>query len=234
MKHIRISAREILTDIRAGMSDGALMEKYGLSVRSLPKIKEDLLQQGLATPADLCCGNGCPVSEKISVSAKSFIASFHETADDFALMGRYSLNPRQLQQIYELLLGKGLLSEYEFHNRECKSPELKQMELPEIDETTAVDLTQELSGSLKGYHKIGDNLPSIASVKRVSWVEDGPLQAAGTDAAGRRPRLGSASAPCPQCGRPRVKESPETCQYCGVVFAKVKADKKGCGPAVWD
>jgi hypothetical protein len=234
MKHIRISAREILTDIRTGMSDGALMEKYGLSVRSLPKIKDDLLKQGLATPADLGCGNGCPVSEKISISAKSFITSFRETPDDFALMEKYSLNPGQLQQVYEQLLGKGLLMEYEFHNRDCRSPELKHMELPEIDETTAVDLTQELSGSLKDYHKIGNNLPSIASVKRVSWVEDGPLQEEGAGADRRQPRTGSVSVPCPQCGRPRAKESPETCQYCGVVFAKVKGEEKRGGPAVWD
>ena len=234
MKHIRISAREILTDIRAGMSDGALMEKYGLSVRSLPKIKDDLLEQGLATPADLGCSNGCPVSEKISISAKSFIASFRETPDDLALMEKFSLNPRQLQQTYEQLLGKGLLSEYEFHNRGCKSPELRQMELPEVDETTAIDLTQELSGSLKNYHRISDTLPSAASVKRASWLEDGPGQDAGTGADRWLPRTGSLSAPCPQCGRARVKEFPDTCQYCGVVFAKVKGEKKRGGPAVWD
>jgi hypothetical protein len=233
MKHIRINAGQILEDIRTGMSDGALMEKYGLSVRSLPKVKAELQKLGLIAPGELSCSNGCPVSEKISINARDFVKAFRESPDDFTLMNKYSLKPGHLQRVYRQLLAKGLLTEYEFHHRERKSPELQSMELPEIDETTAVDLTEELSGRLKNYHKIGTVLPGTRSVKRPSRIEGGPLEAAGLRGTPQEPCTESPTGPCPQCGKPKVKEFPDTCQFCGVVFAKLKGDKKRSGAAIW-
>ncbi len=234
MKHIRISAKEILADIGAGMTDGALMEKYGLSVRSLPKVKSELLKLGLPASHVPESANGCPVSEKISISAKDFMKAFRETPDDFALMQRYSLSSELLRSVYEQLLAKGVLSEYEFYHRDRKCAELHQMELPEIEDSTAIDLTQELSGALKDYHKFEDVPLRSLAAKRASWVEDGPFPSAGSHTDARGPRGRHASGPCPKCGKSRSIEHADSCPFCGIVFDKIKADRKHGGPAFWD
>ncbi len=234
MKHIRISARAILADIEAGMADAALMEKYGLSVRSLPKVKS-AVRKLTSTPAyEAEPTNGCPVSERISISAKDFIKTFRATPDDFALMKRYSLSPELLKSVYEQLLAKRVLSEYEFHHRERKCAELHQMELPEIEDSTAIDLTQELSGALEDYRKIEDVPVRSLAAKRESWVVDGPFPSEDPRAGSQGSRRGHSEGPCPKCGRPRPDEYADSCPYCGVVFAKVKTDKKRGGPAVWE
>lgn len=234
MKHIRVSAKEIVKDIQDGMSDGALMEKYGLSVRSLPKVKSELVKMGMTVPRAPASSNGCPVSGKISISAKDFIKSFRENSDDFALMERYALSPDLLKSVYEQLLSKGVLSEYEFYHRERKCAELREMELPEMEDSTAIDLTQGLYGALKDYHKIEDVPSRNLAAKRATWVEDGPFPSADPHARARGPRSRHATGPCPKCGRARSIEHEDSCPFCGVVFEKLKADKKRGGPSVWD
>jgi len=53
MAKIRISGREVLADIRSGMDDAGLMEKYGLSSRGIIQLMGRLVSLGLLTPAEL-------------------------------------------------------------------------------------------------------------------------------------------------------------------------------------
>lgn len=234
MKNIRISAKEILSDIKAGMSDAALMEKYGLSVRSLPKVKEELMKLGLAGQGEIGPRDACPVSAKIAVNARDFVKSFDETPDDFVLMEKYFLSSKQLQQVYERLLEKGLLTEYEFHGRDRKSPELKGMELPEIEDSTAVDLTQGLREALReGFHTETEHTIG-RPIKRELWIEEGPGQSTRSEGRCSQTPSGFRPGPCPGCGKPKTADSPDTCPYCGVVFAKVKVDTGRARLSVWD
>lgn len=48
-----VSAREVITDIRSGMSDATLMEKYGLSAKGLQRLFGKLLKAGAIQQRDL-------------------------------------------------------------------------------------------------------------------------------------------------------------------------------------
>ena len=53
MAKITIDARQVLLDIRAGMTDTALMEKYKLSARGLQSLFKKLLDGGIIKQDDL-------------------------------------------------------------------------------------------------------------------------------------------------------------------------------------
>jgi len=53
MARKRIRGREILKDIRAGIDDVGLMEKYGLSARGILQLMGKLVSQGLLSPSEL-------------------------------------------------------------------------------------------------------------------------------------------------------------------------------------
>jgi hypothetical protein len=48
-----IKARELLSDIRAGVDDAGLMEKYGLSARGVLQALNRLIAEGLMSPSEL-------------------------------------------------------------------------------------------------------------------------------------------------------------------------------------
>ncbi|HMK37346.1 MAG TPA: hypothetical protein VK463_19890 [Desulfomonilaceae bacterium] len=49
----KISANELLTDIRAGMDDAGLMEKYGISAKGILTVMNTLIWKGLMSPSEL-------------------------------------------------------------------------------------------------------------------------------------------------------------------------------------
>jgi len=38
---------------------------------------------------------------------------------------------------------------------------------------------------------------------------------------------------CPRCGSPKTRHSVDSCQYCGIVFAKLKAAGKPVKIPIW-
>lgn len=62
MSKRRITAREMLVDVRQGISDPALMEKYKLSAQGLQSVFQKLLKAGVMTQAQLDARN--PLSER--------------------------------------------------------------------------------------------------------------------------------------------------------------------------
>jgi hypothetical protein len=125
MKKIRVNARAIVGDIKEHVGLKSLMEKHGLSYRHLQKVKEMLLEKGWVTRGELEYLNPADASVQINVSAKDFLASFRTRPDDFHLMERFRLTAKDLRMIYERLIQAGLLSEYEYHCRDRKAPELE-------------------------------------------------------------------------------------------------------------
>lgn len=49
----KIRAKEIMADIKAGMDDAWLMEKYGLSPKGIITLMSRLIWEGLMTPEEL-------------------------------------------------------------------------------------------------------------------------------------------------------------------------------------
>ena len=126
MKKIRVNARAIVCDIKEHVGLKSLMEKHGLSYRHLLKVKEMLLDKGWVTRGELDYLNPADASAQMTVQAKDFLASFRNRPDDIHLMDRFRLTAKDLRKVYERLIQAGLLSEYEYHCRDRKAPELEE------------------------------------------------------------------------------------------------------------
>ena len=64
MEKRKITAREVLRDIRSGLSDQDLMEKYTLSAQGLQSVFHKLVNAGVITQAEL--DDRVPISERNS------------------------------------------------------------------------------------------------------------------------------------------------------------------------
>jgi transcription initiation factor IIE alpha subunit len=53
MTRKKIRGSEIVNDIRSGVDDAGLMEKYGLSAKGILKLMGKLISQGLISPSEL-------------------------------------------------------------------------------------------------------------------------------------------------------------------------------------
>ncbi|MGO9567733.1 MAG: hypothetical protein ACLP5H_09345 [Desulfomonilaceae bacterium] len=49
----KIKARELLSDVRSGVDDAGLMEKYGLSARGVLQALNRLIAEGFMSPSEL-------------------------------------------------------------------------------------------------------------------------------------------------------------------------------------
>lgn len=111
----RIDAKQALKDIRAGLDDAALMNKYNLSSKGLQSLYGKLMAAGLlhtevieeAGPS----GEVKPGAGVREVSAKSAIMDIKAGMSDEALMGKYRVSATGLQNMFEQLLDAGLITE---------------------------------------------------------------------------------------------------------------------------
>jgi hypothetical protein len=55
MSKPKLSAKEVVQDIRAGMTDGELMAKYNLSAKGLQSVFQKLIDAGILISAELEC-----------------------------------------------------------------------------------------------------------------------------------------------------------------------------------
>jgi hypothetical protein len=53
LKNRSLKAKDILNDLRAGMDDALLMEKYGLTPRGIANLLDKLVSQGLLSPEEI-------------------------------------------------------------------------------------------------------------------------------------------------------------------------------------
>jgi len=223
MKRVRVSAKDFLHHIRNGATDQVLMDKYDLSPRSLSKVKRALLERGLASPAELGISHTLPEAPKNRVNAKTFLQDFRKCPDDLFLMKKYSISVEQLQKVYQILIEKGLLDEYEYHCRDRKAPELTGVETVPPEDLTAVSLVEDLSGSLRDYFAIpASSLTKSrarASRKHASSSSD--------------PSPGKPRQVCPNCGKLLGPDAGTSCIHCGVVFTKAEERCRQDKIAIW-
>jgi len=110
-----IDAKAALDDIRAGMNDAALMEKYNLSVRGLQSLYSKLEAEGLLDRFIFGNEPSGPQdhkhSEKKELSAKKALADLKKGLSDQALMEKYRLSGRGLQSMFTKLLEAKLVDE---------------------------------------------------------------------------------------------------------------------------
>ncbi|MDQ7784734.1 MAG: hypothetical protein RDU20_17765 [Desulfomonilaceae bacterium] len=92
MEKRRITAREILGDVRRGAGDPALMEKYKLSAQGLQSVFQKLLKAGVLTQQEL--DDRVPVSERtVDLGLNVCRACGHIEAKDFTKCPRCGYVP---------------------------------------------------------------------------------------------------------------------------------------------
>lgn len=232
MKLIRISGTEIANDIRAGATDDQLVAKYGLSLRSLAKVKNALLERGSIVPEDLMLSQ-TSIPHRPPVSIAQFLRAFRSNPDDVHMMSEYSLSPEELDEVYSVLMIGGFLSEYEYNCRTSKASIDKPENAVAADDSTAVDLTDGRSvGIERDIRRFLDSCEWASD--SVSQVHKGlgHSQNVGTNGSGNRvAELECGS--CPKCRTPKSSKSPEACLHCGVVFSKYEQHLRKMRVAIW-
>jgi uncharacterized protein (DUF433 family) len=93
----RVSAKEVLDDIKSGMDDPALMEKYQLSSKGLQRLFKELVGAGLWP-------------ERRSVRARDVLRDVQRGAGRAELMDKYGLSFRGLQALVTLFVDAGVVS----------------------------------------------------------------------------------------------------------------------------
>jgi hypothetical protein len=228
MKKIRVNARAIVDDIKACASLISLMEKHGLSYGSLVKTRDILLEKGLVTREDLQYLNLADTPRRTTVPAKEFLAYFRNRPDDFHLMDRFRLTPKELRRIYEQLIKAGLLSEYEYNCRERKAPELEEPVTNVSETSTEVTLLKSVFDDGWGADRIDPEiLPEDLRSRRVLADKSPSTKRGNRRSSPPSDSTGDVNeettlAVCPNCGCPSDASSPHACLCCGIVFSKIK------------
>jgi hypothetical protein len=240
MKKIRVNAAAIVGDLRQRMGLKAILEKHGISYANMLKVRKLLVERQLAAPEEFDYLNLSEAASGHSVSAKEFLASFRSKPNDLHLMKRYNLTVKELQVIYDTLMLAGVLSEYEYHTRDVKAPELDEPTGLGGEASTEVTLLRNeleprcvipLRGGdiepRKSFPK--DSVPNKAISARGQTVRAQNQSQPGSD-----PEDALIPKHCPKCGLQSHPSSPDACIYCGVVFTKAKPDPRYEGVAIWD
>jgi hypothetical protein len=239
MKKIRVNARAIVADIKEHVGLKSLMEKHGLSYRHFRKVKEMLVEKGLVTREELDYLKPADASAQINLQAKDFLASFRTRPDDFHLMERFQLTAKDLRMIYERLIQAGLLSEYEYHCRDKKAPELEEPFTNLSEASTEVTLIRSVFDGGWGVYRAEEEAtprPSLPrEIRAYKSSSTRPPDRLSRPLANRRSEVNEEStlAVCPNCGCPAEASSPDACVCCGIVFSKLKRVPNSKRTPIW-
>jgi len=144
MSKKQINIRQAVRDIRAGMDDYQLMDKYRLAARGLQSLFSKLVEIGALQPSELHNrmpgftetaviaghvgeppgksspqGQDEPTSGRTPplIRAKDAIRDIREGMHDSELMRKYRLSSSGLQDLFDQLLQRGLIKQYEIDER---------------------------------------------------------------------------------------------------------------------
>ncbi len=105
-----MKALQFVADVRARQSDETLQKKYGFPGKKFYFYK--------AAALDIIAKeNAQKAKHRIKINAKQFLIDIRSGIDDEALMIRYSLQPRQLQNAFRKIINAGLATPQELSRR---------------------------------------------------------------------------------------------------------------------
>lgn len=249
MKKIVINQHQVVADFKARIGDAAIMEKYSLSPRSLINLKKELLGRGLITPDDVRPSRTLIKPSKKQLKAREFVKDFRDRPDDTFLMQKYGLTPAELRTVYQKLIEKRWISEYEFYMREGIVPEVGEpLENQSMfsdaavmlqTSTTAIPTTlpSRDSGLPEDFYRDHSGIKIGTGTKAVDLVPD---DEEATDVRAIRNLRDDMTVVqlmttelCPNCSRPKGDPTEESCAFCGIVYAKMQRSSQR-GPVIWE
>ena len=161
----KIDAKSVLDDMRAGLGDAALMQKYNLSAKGLQSLFGKLVKSGLLDASHGWIDRGPRVPTFVQapreVSAKAVVSDIRSGLTDRELMTKYRLSGTGVRNLFEQLLQAGLLKESDLDQSKPSRESTQELgedigatlvlRVPDWKETDAGALLQEL---------LPDQLPS--------------------------------------------------------------------------
>lgn len=136
-KPVKISAAEAVKDIRSGMDDASLMEKFNLSAKALHSLFDQLIVTGHLRQSEIdergSLSPGTVVvdiarlkfperdTEKPVISATKAVKHIRSGMDDATLMKRFGISARGLRSLFRKLVAAGLISSAELDQRMSES-----------------------------------------------------------------------------------------------------------------
>ena len=153
-------------------------------------------------------------AKRIHINAREFLEAFRDRSDDYRLMRKFSLKPKHLMKIYDQLMERGLLTEYEYDHREKKSPDVEEKTASRATPSPVVstpDSPSEPVSTFTTFQSESHSQPS--SAPHLSTNAPTVVELRTTEL-------------CPKCDRAKHPDYPDSCPYCGVVFAKIKQTEK--------
>ncbi len=161
MPKLKIEAKKVLDDIRAGLDDAALMEKYNLSIKGLHSVLEKLVALKALNESYIWTGRppreSGPGTPNRELSAKEVTRDIKSGMADGELMRKYKLSAKGLQNLLEQLMEAGVIkeSDLEFGKPLMESTvELTSDMLPPFGDSVveAKNPTEPLSTEIEGSH----------------------------------------------------------------------------------
>lgn len=108
----KIKAGDAVRDIRSGISDLQLMEKYGISAKGLQSLLTKLLEVKAVTPAELdqrlTAYHDTTVIQQMD--EEDIIQDIRSGMPDSQLMGKYALSSDGLRRVLQTLLDTNVIT----------------------------------------------------------------------------------------------------------------------------
>ncbi len=173
------------------------------------------------------------------IRAKDFLTCFRQKPDDLYLMQKFSLSPKQLAKVYQALIEKGLLTEFEYHYLRGIPPLV--LEGRNCGPNRGEPTTKNRTCETRGTEPPADKRPKLRNYfqKPVSRIESLPdprmsgpksrnkvMERSGKELL-HRPDV------CPRCCKATDPCSPDTCMSCGVIFSKFRRTAKRQEVSCW-
>jgi len=160
-------------------------------------------------------------AKKIHIKAEEFLWAFRNRPDDYYLMERFSLKPKHLRKVYDQLIERGLLEEYEYNCREKKSVEVEETRVAPATPSPVVSTPDHTSEALGEFTTFPSDFHSQpAPVPHIYRDTSTAVELQTTEL-------------CPKCHRAKQPAHPNSCPHCGVVFAKIKQSETSDNVAIW-
>jgi len=149
-----ISASRAIEDIRTGLSDAEIMDKYGLSPKGLQSLITKLVAMNLLTQADLDNRNhNSPKNHQSQISIKELLSDIRLGMSYLDLMTKYDLSYHKLDDIFKNLIKANFIGQEDFDR--CQDP---------INAQGTIDLSTD-SASVKGPKRPSEVTPTQPSTK---------------------------------------------------------------------
>ena len=123
MSERNIALREVLKDIKLGIDDAALKERYKLSEQGLKSLYDQLLESGLLEKE----GEHYFIAGKRRISSAEIVTDILSGLTDLELMKKYKLSSHKLQKVFSKLVDAGTLTRQELSDRD--SPQSYQTDM---------------------------------------------------------------------------------------------------------